>query len=208
MWRNFPSLRIIRKHHIEPQRTNHITLLIHQRRVLRAQRPGHRDLANTRGNPTRCTINHIAIPRRQRRRWRRRTRARPRLLIVRCLARHRTSINIIPRESELSAAVEDEETRCLQDIGEVEDEVADLALDGVGVELEVEDCAFVVGGDGSPVAGGVGGVGVLGTDGDEGRGGDAVLGEFAVGLDGVGGTGGEGFPEAEGAWFERGGLGW
>jgi hypothetical protein len=66
----------------------------------------------------------------------------------------------------MSGSLEDEETGCLDTGREIKDKVADLALGGVGIELEVEDCAFIFGGYGCPFSSWIGFVGAFGTDGN------------------------------------------
>jgi hypothetical protein len=93
------------------------------------------------------------------------------LLIVRRFAGHGTGVDVVACEGEVAGAGECVQAGCG---GEVEDEVADFALDGVGVEFEVEDGAYVIRGYGGPGCGGICGVGVLGANGNEEGGGDGA----------------------------------
>jgi len=120
-------------------------LLEQKGRILRAQASRHSDLGDTRRDTTRGSIDDVAVARRDGRWWIRWAGTSPWLIIVGGLASHRASIDIIAGKSESTASSEDEETGCLKDVGEVEHKVADVALGGIGIELEVEDCAEVVG---------------------------------------------------------------
>lgn len=158
-------IRIISKHNVEAQRTDQVTLLERQCRVLGTQRSTDSHLSNTRWDSTRRAVDNVAVAWLQDWWWVRWARTWSRLLIVCSNARLRTSIDGITSECEMTRSLEDEETGCLDERREVEDEVADFALGGVGIELKVEDCAFVFGRDGRPFCSRVGLVRVLRTDG-------------------------------------------
>lgn len=161
-------IRIISKHNVKAQRTDQVALLERQRRVFGTQCSTDSHLANTRRYSTRRTVDNVAVAWLQDWRWVGRTGAWSRLLVVRSNTRLCTSVDGITSEREMPRSFEDEETGCLDERREVEDEVADFALGGVGVELEVEDCAFVFWGDGRPFGSWVGLVGVLRADGYQG----------------------------------------
>lgn len=161
------SAIIIREHNIESHRTYPTTLPKQKRRIIRAQTTTNRHWSNTRRNSTRRRVNHITIPWLHNRRRIRRTRSSPRLIRICRLARHRASVDVVPREGELTAAEKQEVARRGEVVGEVKDEVADLALGGVGVDDEVEDGAEVARSDFRPLAVGVGGFRVLGANGDQ-----------------------------------------
>lgn len=89
------------------------------------------------------------------------------MVVVRSNASLCTSVDIVTGKGEMTRALKDEETRGLNKRRKVEDKIADLALGGVRVELEIEDCAFIFGSYGRPFRGWVCFVGVLGRYGDE-----------------------------------------
>ena len=161
-------IRIISKHNVKAQRTDQVALLERQRRIFGTQCSTDSHLANTRRYSTRRTVDNVAVAWLQDWRWVGRTGARSWLLVVCSNARLCTSVDGITGECEMSGSLKDEETGCLDERREIEDKVADLALGGVGVELEVEDCAFVFGGDGRPFSSWVCLVGVLRADGYQG----------------------------------------
>lgn len=126
------------------------------------------------------------MSRRHRRRRIRRTRSYQRLIVIRRCPWHSAKSSHVALEGELAGPGE-----CIEagvGRGKVEYQSAGFGVCGVAVKFEVEDCAYVVWGDGCGCAGGVGFVGVFGADGDEGGGGDVAWGKFAVRLGGVGGT--------------------
>jgi len=161
------SIRIISQYHIESNRTIIIALFKHKSRILGAQTPAHGDLPNVRRHATRRSVDDVTIPRLHHRRWVWRARAWSRLVVVRRLASNSAGIDVVSSECEAAATDECECAGRLSEAGEVEDEVADLALYGVGIELEVEDGADVVWGYGCPFGGWIGLIWVLRADGDE-----------------------------------------
>ena len=167
--RRIPSrIRIISKHNVKAQRTEQITLLERQRGVPRTQRSTDGHLADAGRDSTRRTVDNVAVAWLydwRRVRW---ARTWTRLVVVCGNASLCTSIDVITGERKMARALEDEESGCLNERGEVENEVADLALGSVGIELKVEDRAFVFRGYSCPFCGRICFVGVLCRYRDEG----------------------------------------
>ena len=79
-------------------------------------------------------------------RWIGRTGSRPGLIAIRRHALDRTGAYLVTRKRKVTRARKSNETtRDLRLAREAENEVADFALGKSGIEVEVEDCAFVGG---------------------------------------------------------------
>jgi hypothetical protein len=120
-------------------------LLAQQGRVFQTQASRYSDLADTTRDSARSSIDNVAIARRDGRWWIWWAGTGSSLVVVRRLASDRASVDIVAGEGKSATSCEYEEAGSLKDTGKFKDEVADLALRGVGLELEVEDCAEVVG---------------------------------------------------------------
>lgn len=116
-----------------------------------------------------------------------RARARRRLLVVGSDSGHGTGADGVTSKLECTRAVEEVLSESLLVIGgEVEDEVADLALGLSNRQVEIEDGADVVGGHNRHLGGGEGNAGQVLGDGNQQAGVHVGLAEGAIGLGGVG----------------------